>query len=412
MDEKRYVKSYETFEKGKKWIPGGVIGTRRPENFVPGAYPLYVTEGKNAHFIDIDGNEYIDWLASFGPVLLGHSYEAVDKEAIERIRKGFCFNLSQEIQNELAEKVIRFIPCAEKVMFVLSGSDATTAAVRLARTYTGRQKVLKFGYNGWHDWCVPVPTGVPEKAREDIIPFQYNDINSVMAAMDKYKGEVAAIILTPLAHEFNSPLEFPKDGFLEKLREITKAEGTLLIFDEIRTGFRMALGGAQEYFGVTPDLAAFGKAMANGYPIGMVAGSAEVMMANQKAYISSTFFYNSLSMAAALATLNEIENKDVLPRIWTLGKMLQDGMKTLIEQHHIPAEISGPPPMPFLTFTYAPDKKFKERRRIFYTETTRNGIFLHPYHHWYVQYTHTEEDIKTTLDIMDAVLGEISREVG
>ena len=412
MEDKRYAISYETFEKGKALIPGGVIGTRRPENFVSGAYPLYVTEGKNAHFFDIDGNEYIDWLASFGPVLLGHGYEAVDNAAIERIKKGFCFNLSQQIQNELAEKVIRFIPCAEKVIFVMSGSDATTAAVRLARAHTGRKKILKFGYNGWHDWCVPVPTGVPEKAREDIIPFEYNNIDSVTAAMEKYKGDVAGVILTPLAHEFNRPIEFPKDGFLEKLREITRAEGSMLIFDEIRTGFRLALGGAQEYFGVTPDLAAFGKAMANGYPIGMVAGSADVMLANQKAYISSTFFYNSFPMSAALAALNEIETKDVLPRIWKLGSMLQEGMKALIENHRIPAEISGPPPMPFLTFPYAPDKKFKERRRIFYTETTRKGLFLHPFHHWYVQYTHTEDDVKTTLDIMDTVLGKISKEVG
>lgn len=412
MDKMKYRKSYATLEKGKKYIPGGVIGTRRPENFIPDAYPLYATGGKGAHFVDIDGNEYIDWLAGFGPVLLGHSYEAVDNAAIDRIRKGFCFNLSQDIQNVLAEKVIQFIPCAEKVIFVLSGSDATTAAIRLARTYTGRDKILKFGYNGWHDWCVPVSTGIPDKAREDIIPFQYNDINSVIELMDKFKEQVAAVILTPLAHEFNHPLEFPKNGFLEKIRKITKEEGTLLIFDEIRTGFRIALGGAQEYFGVKPDLATFGKAMANGYPIGMVTGSADVMMASQEAYISSTYFYNSFPMSAAVATLNEIESKDVIAHIWKLGKILQQGMDDLIAKYDMPAEVSGPPPMPFLSFKYDPEKKFKERRRIFYTETTRNGIFLHPYHHWYVLFTHTEEDIQITLDIMDKALNKIVEKVG
>ena len=305
----RFPKSESVYEAGKKVIPGGVIGTRRPENFVPGAYPLYVKEGKGSHFKDVDGNEYIDFLAGFGPVLLGHAYDAVDNAAIERIRKGFCFDLSQDIQNTLAEQVIECIPCAEKVIFVLSGSDATTAAIRLARTYTGRDKILKFGYNGWHDWCVPVATGIPAKAREDIIPFTYNDIVSVEKAMEKYKGQVAGIILTPLAHEFNHPLEFPKDGFLQKLRDITRAEGSLLIYDEIRTGFRLALGGAQEYFGVTPDIGVFGKAMANGYAIGMVTGRDDIMMANQKAYISSTFFYNSFPMTASLATINEIRGK-------------------------------------------------------------------------------------------------------
>ncbi|MBN1471990.1 MAG: aspartate aminotransferase family protein [Syntrophaceae bacterium] len=411
MKEMQYPKSYETLEAGKEFIPGGVMGTRRPENFIPDVYPLYVKQGKGAHFFDIDGHEYIDWLAGFGPVLLGHSYEVVDNAAIDRIRKGFCFNLSQDVQNILAEKITQIIPCAEKAIFVLSGSDATTAAIRLARAYTGRDKILKFGYNGWHDWCVPVATGVPDKAREDIIPFKYNDINSVIEAMDKFKGKVAGVILTPLAHEFNRPLEFPQNNFLEKLREITKMEGALLIFDEIRTGFRIALGGAQEYFGVKPDLAAFGKAMANGYPIGLVAGSADVMMASQKAYISSTFFYNSFPMCAAVATLNEIESKGVIAHIWKLGKILQQGMQDLVAKYNLPAVISGPPPMPFLTFSYNPDKKYVERRKIFYTETTRNGIFLHPYHHWYVLFTHTENDVHITLDVIDKAFKKIVEKV-
>jgi glutamate-1-semialdehyde-2,1-aminomutase len=408
----RFPKSESLYEAGKKVIPGGVIGTRRPENFVPGAYPLYVTEGKGSHFKDVDGNDYIDFLAGFGPVLLGHAYDAVDNAALERIRKGFCFDLSQDIQNTLAEQVIECIPCAEKVIFVLSGSDATTAAIRLARTYTGRDKILKFGYNGWHDWCVPVATGIPAKAREDIIPFTYNDIVSVEKAMEAHKGQVAAIIVTPLAHEFNHPIEFPKDGFLQKLRDITKAEGSLLIFDEIRTGFRLALGGAQEYFGVTPDIGVFGKGMANGYAIGMVAGRDDVMMANQKAYISSTFFYNSLPMAASLATINEIREKNVIPHIWRLGEKLQAGMRDILERYEIPAEVSGPPPMPFLTFKSDAQKRHQERRRIFYTEAIANGVFLHPFHHWYIFFTHTNKDIETTLSVIEKTMMKIKKEVG
>lgn len=408
----RFPKSDSIFEAGKKVIPGGVIGTRRPENFVPGAYPLYVTEGKGSHFKDMDGNEYIDFLAGFGPVLLGHAYDAVDNAAIERIRKGFCFDLSQDIQNTLAEQVIECIPCAEKVIFVLSGSDATTAAIRLARTYTGRDKILKFGYNGWHDWCVPIATGIPAKAREDIIPFTYNDIVSVEKAMEKYKGQVAGIILTPLAHEFNHPLEFPKDGFLQKLRDITKAEGSVLIFDEVRTGFRLALGGAQDYFGVIPDIGVFGKAMANGYAIGMVAGRDDIMMANQKAYISSTFFYNSFPMTASLATIKEIREKNVIPHIWRLGEKLQEGMRDILKKYEIPAVVSGPPPMPFLTFKSDPQKKHQERRKIFYTEVIANGVFLHPFHHWYILFTHTDKDIEITLSVIEKTIMKIKKDVG
>lgn len=407
MEGKKYVKSEAALEAGKKYIPGGVIGTRRPENFVPGAYPLYVTEGKGSHFFDVDGNEYIDFLAGFGPVLLGHAYEVVDNAAIERIRKGFCFDLSQEIQNELAQKVIKMIPCAEKVIFVLSGSDATTAAIRLARTYTGRDKIMKCGYTGWHDWSVPVAVGIPAKAREDVISFEYNNIASIEQTLEKYKGQVAAVIITPLGHEYAHPIEFPKDEFLQKLRDLTRANGTMLIFDEIRTGFRLAKGGAQEHFKVTPDLAVFGKAMANGYPIGMVAGKEDVMMAAMKAYISSTFFYNSLPMAASVATLQEIEKKNVIAHVWKQGEKLQKGMKEIIAKYGIPAEVSGPGPMPFLTFKSDPEKKHSQRRKLFYTETTANGIFIHPFHHWYIFYTHSDEDIQKTLAVMDKAMKKV-----
>ncbi len=411
MEGKKFPKSEAALETGKKLIPGGVIGTRRPENFVPGSYPLYVKEGKGSHFIDADGNEYIDYLAGFGPVLLGHAYEAVDNAAVERIRKGFCFDLSQEVQNVLAEKVIRMIPCAQKVIFVLSGSDATTAAVRLARTYTGREKILKCGYTGWHDWSVPVAVGIPAKAREDVIPFEYNNIASVEQAMDQHKGQIAAVIITPLSHEYSHPLEFPRDNFLQKLRDLTRANGTILIFDEIRPGFRLARGGAQEYFGVTPDLATFGKAMANGYPIGMVAGREDVMMAAMKAYISSTFFYNSFPMNAAVATLDEIEAKNVIPHIWKQGEKLQKGLREIIAKYGVPAEVSGPAPMPFLTFKPDKEKKHSARRKLFYTETTANGIFVHPFHHWYIFYTHSDDDIQKTVEVMDKAMKSVAEKV-
>ncbi len=411
MQKKKFAQSGAALEVGKRYIPGGVIGTRRPENFVPEAYPLYVSDGKGSHFFDIDGNEYIDYLAGFGPVILGHAYEAVDNAAIERIRKGFCFDLSQEVQNTLAEKVIQMIPCAEKVIFVLSGSDATTAAIRLARTFTGRDKIMKFGYTGWHDWAVPVAVGIPARAREDIIPFEYNNIESVEQTMNKYKGHLAAVILTPLAHEYNHPLEFPTNNFLHHLRDLTKANGALLIFDEIRTGFRLARGGAQEYFGVIPDLAVFGKAMANGYPIGMVAGRDDVMMEALKAYISSTFFYNSFPMEAAVACLREIEEKNVIPHIWNQGEKLQKGLRKIIAKYEAPAEVSGPPPMPFLTFIPDKEKKHSERRRIFYTETTANGIFIHPFHHWYISYTHSDDDIQKALSVIDDAMKTVVEQV-
>ncbi len=399
-------RSLKLFDDGKKLIPGGVLGIRRPYNFVEGEYPIFVESGKGGRIIDVDGNEYIDFLCAYGPIILGYREEEVDEAVIKQIRdKGFCFSITQRYQNQLAEKRKELIPCSEMTIFVKTGSDATTTAIRLARAFTKRTKIMRCGYHGWHDWCVEVKGGIPEKLYEDVYEFPYNDLNSLEDLMSRHGNETAAITLTPFGHPLSQKLEEPKPGFLEGVKAISEKYGAVLIFDEIRTGFRISLGGAQKYYGVTPDLACFGKAMANGYPVSAVTGKSDIMKTGEKeVFVSSTFFPNSLPYIASLKTIEILERENVLEKIWEKGEHFFKRLEKVIEGSSVGAELSGIAPMFFITFKKDAQKVYKEKRKSFYTQLIRRGIFMQPYHHGYISYRHTEDDLdKAVIAIEEAI---------
>lgn len=398
----KLTKSLAEFEKAQKLTPGGVLGIRRPYNFVEGEYPVYFTEGKGCRVMDLDGNEYIDYLCAYGPIILGYREEEVDEAVVRQIRdNGFCFSLTQPVQNILAEKLRELIPSAEMSIFVKTGSDATTLALRIARGCTGRTRILRCGYHGWHDWCVEVKGGIPGKLYEDIHEFHYNDINGLQELLKNYGSETAAIIITPFGHPLAEKLEQPHDDFLKKVRSLADQYGCLLIFDEIRTGFRMSLGGAQKYYGVTPDLSAFGKAMANGYEISAVVGKSRYMeIAQKEVFVSSTFFPNSLAIVAALKTIEILEREDVLGVIWERGQRFLEAMDEVVAQSGVPAEVSGIPPMQFITFKKDPEKKYKAMRNDFYTQLIRRGVFMQPYHHGYICYRHEDAYLNRTVEMI------------
>ena len=404
-------KSLKLFEGGKKLIPGGVLGIRRPYNFVEGEYPVFVESGKGSRITDVDGNEYIDFLCAYGPIILGYREDEVDEAVIKQIRdKGFCFSLTQRYQNELAEKLKELIPCSEMTIFVKTGSDATTTAIRLARAYTSRTKIMRCGYHGWHDWCVEVKGGIPEKLYEDVYEFRYNNLDSLEELMAKHGNETAAIIITPFGHPLAHKMEEPKSGFLEGVKDVAAKYGAVLIFDEIRTGFRVSLGGAQKYYGITPDIACIGKAMANGYPISAVTGRAEIMKTGEKeVFISSTFFPNSLSYVASLKTIEILERDNVLEKIWERGALFYEKVKKVIEEYDIGVELSGIAPMFFITFKKDAQKTYKRRRMEFYAQLIRRGVFMHPYHHGYIAYRHTEDDLNETVNAIDGALGYVKQ---
>jgi glutamate-1-semialdehyde aminotransferase len=399
-------KSFELFSEAKTLIPGGVAGIRRPYNFVEGEFPIFLDAGRGGHIVDVDGNEYIDYLCAYGPVILGYREPEVDEAVIAQIRdRGFCFSLTQPFQNRLAAKLRELIPCAEMSAFVKTGSDATSFAIRLARANTKKIKILRCGYHGWHDWCVEVKGGIPEKLYEDIHEFHYNDLDGLRALLDQHAGQVAGIIVTPFGHPLAEKMQEPKPGFLESVRQLADQHGATLIFDEVRSGFRISLGGAQKRYGVTPDLACFGKAMANGYAISAVCGKARIMKLGEKeVFLSSTFFPNSLGFVAALKTIEILERDKVIESIWEKGGRFLAKVEAVLAKHPAGAELSGIPPMFFITFKRDAAKTYKERRTAFYTQLIRQNVFLQPYHHGYICHRHSEQDLARTVAAIDKAL--------
>ncbi len=403
-------KSMAMFEEAKQISPGGVMGIRRPHNFVEGEYPIFLDYGYGGHIVDVDGNDYIDMLCAYGPIILGYNEPEINRAVMERMDKGFCFTLVQPVQNELTKRIIDLVPSAEMALLVKTGSDATGVAVRLARGYTGKDIILRHGYHGWHDWCVEVPGGVPQAVRELTLEFPYGDLEALEKLLKENKGKVAAIMITPVGHPLGQPVTAPPEGYLEEVRRLADQYECVLIFDEIRTGFRVAMGGAQERYGVTPDMTTIGKAMANGYAISACVGKQEIMkVAEKDVFISSTFFPNSLEMAAAMKCIDILEREEVLDNIWERGGKFLERLEKIVADSGVPATVSGIPPMPFVTFDRV-DDKYKERRKRFYTETIRRGLFLQPYHHWYISYRHTNEDLDCALGAIEEALEIVGRE--
>jgi glutamate-1-semialdehyde aminotransferase len=400
------TKSLKLFEDAEMFIPGGVLGARKPSDFIMGEYPIFLDSGKGCRLTDVDGNEYIDFLCGYGPIILGYREEEVDDAVIQQIKnKGFCFTLTQSYQNELAKKLEELVPSAELSVFLKTGSDATTAAIRIARAFTGRLKVMRCGYHGWHDWCVEMKGGIPEKFYEDVYGFSYNDLDQLEDLMKKHGDQTAAIIMTPFGHPLHQKMQEPKPGFLEGVRRLADKYGSVLIFDEVRTCFRLRMGGAQELYGVTPDLTVLGKGMANGYVISVVTGKKDVMMvAADKLFISSTFFPNSLPYIAALKTIEIMERDKVLDDIWAKGGRFLKKIQDIIEKYDVGAELSGVAPMFFITFKQDEMDTRKGRRDDFCTQLIRKGFFFTPHHHAYICYRHTEEDLNKTVQAIDESL--------
>jgi len=404
------TKSVALFEEAKSLVPGGVLGARKPGDFIMGEYPIFLEYGKGCRLIDVDGNEYIDYLCGYGPIILGYREEEVDDAVVRQIKdKGFCFSLTQPYQNALARKLNELIPSAEMSIFLKTGSDATTAAIRIARAYTNRTKVMRCGYHGWHDWCVEMKGGIPEKFYEDVYEFNYNNLEQLQELMSRYGNETAAIIMTPFGHPLHQKMQVPKPGFLEGVRELANKYGAVLVFDEVRTCFRLRMGGAQELYGVTPDLTVLGKGMANGYAISVVTGKKDVMMAAaSKLFISSTFFPNSDGYIAALKTIEILEREHVIDNIWEKGKRFLKKIQNIIDKYNVGAELTGVEPMFFITFEKGDSDIKRFRRNDFYTQLIRKGFFFTPHHHAYISYRHTEDDLNITAQAIDESMAYIA----
>jgi len=324
-------KSHEIYARAQQLMPGGVNSPARAFGAV-GGEPVIMQRGEGAYLFDVDGNRYIDFVNGLLAISLGYRDPDVDRAVRAQLERGITFSLATELEAELAELLVELVPCAEMVRFGKNGSDATTAAVRLARAYTGRDRVAVCGYHGWHDWYISSTSrhlGVPEAVRRLTSTFPYNDADALESLLADDPDGFAAVILEP-----TGPYE-PEAWFLEGLRELTLRYGVILIFDEIITGFRIDMGGAQAVYGVTPDLATFGKSMGNGMPISAVVGRADIMSWMEKIFFSGTFGGEALSLAASLATIEKLRRENAVQRMLALGRRLREGVKGILADHDL-----------------------------------------------------------------------------
>ncbi len=404
--ERHFERSLALYEQARALMPGGSqTNSKRPAQFAFGHYPIYASHGRGGHIYDVDGNEYIDFVMALGPITLGYCYPAVDEAIRAQLERGIVYGLLAGVEIEAAEEIIAAVPCAEQVRFLKGGAEATSAAVRIARAYTGRQKVANCGYRGWHDqWTVVANDGgVPEGLRPYTLPFVYDNLASLNAVLEANRGEVAAVIVDPcLAH-------MPAPDFLAGVKSLAHAHGALLIFDEIVTGFRLGRGGAQEYFGVIPDLACFAKGIANGMPLAAVCGRREVMQTAEHLTISVTYGGEALSLAAASATLREYRSQDVFPHTWRLGELLMHGLNDVASTAGVAFRCHGLAPMSAMTFDAATPALEALSWTFFLQEAAQRGVLFRRGGCNFIAYTHTETDIEHAVNVAAEVLVTLRR---
>ena len=375
-----------------------------PQQNVKGIAPKYLEKGKGSHVWDVDGNEYIDFNMGIGPLSLGYSYPKIDNAIKKQLEDGITFSLMHPLEVEVAELINEVVPNAESVRYSKTGVDVTTAAIRVARAYTGKEKVLCCGYHGWHDWYISVTDknkGIPNAVNDLTFTINYNDIQSVKDSID---SDIAAIILEPFV------FEPPKDNFLHELRKLCDDNGILLIFDEMWTGFRIALGGAQEYFGVNADMATFSKAVANGMPISILTGRKEVMrVLDEDVFFYTTFGGEALSLAAAKATIEELRDKNVPVFLAAQGKKLKEGYNQIakdLEMNY--TKCIGYECRSLVTFDAKAGNPL-EIKALVQQEMIKRGILWGGFHN--MCFSHTDVDIEYTLKVYREVLPILKKAV-
>lgn len=407
---KNYTRSNEMLERAKKVTPlGAQTFSKSYRYYCKGNAPAFIDRGEGCYVYDVDGNKFIDFICALGPITIGYNDERVNQAVIDQLKKGIIFSQQSEAELHLAEKITEIIPCAEMVRFVKNGSDATTAAIRLARAYTGRDIVAVCGYHGMHDWYIGSTVnnrGVPKAISELTKSFQYNNLDSLESLFGAYPGEIAAVILEPIQGDG------PIDGYLQALKDLTEKHGVLLIFDEVVSGFRYALGGASELYSVNPDLVAFGKGMGNGLPISAVAGRAEIMkLIETGIFISTTFGGEALSLAGALRTISILEESGSYDHIWELGKLMLNGLKKLIHDHGLSQVVkpSGLAPHCGLSFEGIGSLTYLDINSIYSNYMTENGILTVGINN--INLSHTKEDVQAFLSAANTAMVAIKEAI-
>lgn len=389
-------------------IPGGMYGHMNAAS-LPEAYPQFMTRGEGSRVWDADGNEYIDFMCGWGPIVLGRKDPVVEAAVRAQLDVGDLLDGPSPVMVDLSELLVELVPHADWAMLAKNGTDATTACVSIARASTGRRKVLVAtgAYHGAIPWCTPRPGGVLAEDRAHLGYFEYNDVASLEAAVAEAGDDLAGIIVSPVRQELARDQEMATGEFARAVRAICDRTGAVMILDDVRCGFRLDLGGSWEPLGVQPDLAAWSKAIANGYSLAAITGRDPLRAAASSIYVTGSFWYSAVSMAASIATLTQLRDTDALARMADAGQQLRDGLATQAAAHGFVTTQTGPVQMPLLRFV--DDDAGSSLARAWTNEAVKRGVYLHPVHNWFLSAAHTADDIARTLERTDDAFAELAR---
>jgi len=407
---KSLTNSNKLKEKARELYPA-MTGTfsRTASSFVEGVYPVYANSANGAYFKDVDDNDYLDLVCSFGPISLGHNYPIVNDAITKQITKGILFSLPHPVEIELSELICKNIPNADMVKFEKSGSNAVTGAVRAARALTKKNKIAYCGSGGvWHDWqaaMVSLDGGVPDFNRDLIKIFEYNDSDGLEQIFEDNSNEIAAVVLEPTV------FTKPENNFLKNVRKLSSNNDSLLILDEVVTGFRFDISGGQKYFDIQGDLACFGKAMANGLPLSAITGKTEFMTIFEKIWVSSTNNMEALSLAGSLATINEMISKNTISHCWNVGSKLFEGWNKITQKYGIDSRLEGYPIRMNLRCFDSNKKESLSLKSLLLQEMVKRGIFMAPLGPVFISYSHTLDDIDKVFTVLDDACNYLKQKI-
>ena len=390
------AESHALWARARRVMPGGVYGHQNGAAHGE-MHPRFLARGEGSRVWDVDGNEYVDWMCAYGPMILGYGHPAVEAAVAEQLGAGACLPLPGPRMVELAERLVALTPRADLVVFGKNGADATSWAVDVARAHTGRPCIARVAgaYHGARPWTMPGLPGVPAHYRDELLEFAWNDLESLRALFATHPGEIAVVMTTPFDHTTGT---IAADGFFAGVRKLCDTHGAVFAMDDVRAGFRFDLRGSCEYFGAAPDVICYSKAIANGHALSAALAREALRPAAERVYFTGSFFFSSGAFAAALATLDVLARTDAIARIHRVGTLLVDGLVSQAKQYGIPLLPTGPAAMPVIRFADDPDRA---RTRRWCGLVTERGAYAHPAHNWFVSAAHTEADVERTLEATD-----------
>ncbi len=397
-------------KRARQVIPGGMYGHGHAA-MLPPNYPQFFERGEGCRITDVDGNEYIDFMCGFGPNLLGMNHPSVEAAAAEQRALGNCFNGPTARMVELAELFVETIAHADWAMFSKNGTDATTACLTIARAATRRRKVLiaHGAYHGAAPWCTPSHKGIVDGDRAHLLEYEYNDLESVEAALEEARDDLAGIVVSPFRHDAFIDQEMPDPEWARALRRICDEREAALILDDVRAGFRLTFGGSWETIGVDPDLSAYSKSIANGYALAAIVGNDRYRDAARSIYTTGSFWYSAVPMAACLATIQAVREEEAIAQMERSGTLLREGLDAQARAHGFALRQTGPVQMPMVLFEDDPDTA---KVRGLSAQALERGVYLHPWHNMFVCAAHREDDIRLALERTDDAFAALKREHG